>query len=172
MLTYISLLKNPMYSLKHGMIFIVFFSVLTAWDSPSFARKIGADVHMPHIRAVARSCVGNWESQECLAAVSRSALDLAARYAEELSNAGHDFAIELIKEHCAAGTAAAEGEYPAYAMKSAWTECANIMSDISEATGLNPSTSHYQLLVGPVLCLDKDMRCKSVERGLSRFTDR
>ena len=138
--------------------------------STAQARSSKPSVYSLYAKDVATLCLnGRWETQQCLAAVSESSLVLAANYAETLSNAGHEFAVEEIKEHCAAGTAATKGEYPAYALKSAWIECANTMYDLSETTGIEPNPSHYQLLVGPILCLEKDRRCQNVEVGLRRF---
>ena len=145
----------------------LFGSIAITW--PSYARSTDTE-YIAHTKAVANACLDQqWERQACLSAVSYSTLALAANYAQRLSDQGHDFAVELIKEHCAAGTAAARDKFPAYALKSAWIECANTMSDIAETTGLKPNASHYQLLVGPILCLDKDRRCTNVERGLERY---
>lgn len=120
-------------------------------------------------RVMAPACVNKWETQECLRATSQSALEMAATYAEKLDKAGHKDALEVLKDQCAAATAATRGQYPAYAMTSAYTECANIIVDISDETGINPDQSHYQLLVGAVLCLTKDPRCRVIEQGLNKY---
>ncbi len=122
-----------------------------------------------HAKQVAGACLGQWEAQGCLSAVSESTLVLAANYAGVLEAQGKKSAVEQIKQHCAAGTAAMRENIPAYAMKSAWAECANMIYDVSETTGTVPDQSHYQLLAGPILCLEKDRRCADVEQGLKRY---
>lgn len=120
-------------------------------------------------RNMAQACIGNWESKACLRASSQSSLEMAATYAEKLDNAGRKEALEILKDQCAASTAATRGDYPAYAMTSAYTECANIIVDITDATGIEPDIDHYQLLVGAVLCLTKDKRCTAIEQGLQKY---
>lgn len=117
-------------------------------------------------RSVARSCLRGWESQQCLEALSGSALVLTANYAAALEKAKKTTYTEQLKNHCAASTAAMEGHYPAEAMNSAFTECANTIYDISEASGIPPDLSHYQILVGGVLCLSGQPQCASIEQGL------
>ncbi len=116
-----------------------------------------------YAQKISRVCPGNWEAYPCLQAVSESTLVMAANYAGALKNRGYTAAVEKIKNHCAAATAAREREFPAYAMKSAYTECANMIYDVTEETGLKPDQSHYQLLVGPILCMSDDWRCETLE---------
>jgi hypothetical protein len=122
-----------------------------------------------HAKQVSRACPGKWEAQPCLKAVSESTLVLASNYAANLQQKGHPKQVEMIKEHCAAATAARQGEFPANAMRSAFVECANTIVDTTDQTGVAPDASHYQLLVGPVLCLDGDRRCAFIEDGLKKY---
>lgn len=119
-----------------------------------------------HARDIAQLCLSNWESASCLSAVSQSNYDLTLSYAAALSAARMGQATEGLKEYCAAATVIADETVPAYAFTSAYTECANGIYDISEASGVAPDSSHYQLLVGAVLCLSKDSRCAGIEQQL------
>lgn len=122
-----------------------------------------------HARAIASTCPANWESQACLKVVSASNMDLATGYAEKVNAAGKKSAIEDIKQLCAASTAATKGEYPAYAMQSAFTECFNGLYDVSVKTGVNPDQSHYQLLYTAILCLSKDPKCAVMEKQMKAY---
>jgi hypothetical protein len=122
-----------------------------------------------HARAVAGACLGQWKKQSCLKVVSRSALVLAANYAGRLQKQGHSNSVRTIKNRCAAATAATKRQYKAEVMRSAYAECANAILEVSNATGLKPDQSHYQLLVGPVLCIKGDRRCSAIERGLRQY---
>lgn len=135
-----------------------------------FITPKASKVSIQHAKIVSKACIGNWESQPCLKAVSESALVFAANYGAKLKRRGKSKSMETLKQHCAAATAASQGEYPAYAMQSAYTECANIIYDISEETKVTPDQSHYQLLVAPVLCLSKARECKGIESGLKKYT--
>lgn len=129
----------------------------------------GSGAAQKHARAVAKACLGQWKKQSCLKAVSRSALVLAANYAGRLQQKGHNQAVGTIKDKCAAATAATRRDYKAETMRSAYAECANAILETSNTTGLKPDQSHYQLLVGPVLCIKGDRRCSAIERGLRRY---
>ena len=122
-----------------------------------------------HASQIASSCPGQWDGQICLKAVSEATMVMASTYGEVLQEQKHDASAENLKQHCAAATAASQGVYPAEAMRSAFTECANTMSDISNDTQIMPDPSLYQLLVGAVLCLDKDKTCANVESGLKQY---
>lgn len=137
------------------------YSPAGAQNAPS--EKISA-VATHHAKQVANHCVSQWEAQSCLSILSHSALILASNYASDLQD--HEQQTEDLKQHCAAATAATKGEYPAYAMTSAYTECANIMTDIAEQTGIAPDPSHYQLLIGSILCLNKSTHCPQIETAL------
>lgn len=143
----------------------LFVMVLT-FGAASARAETASPTASAHAGTVGAVCPGQWESQDCLKAVSESNMVLAANYMETLVNRNLKPESEKIKQHCAASTAATQGEYPAYAMKSAFTECANMISDVSDLTGVTPDVSHYQILVGSVLCMDKDQRCAVIEQGL------
>lgn len=121
-----------------------------------------------YAKSISRQCLRGWESQRCLAALSESALALTANYAAALDKGRKKKFLDGLKNQCAAATAATEGRYPAEAMVSAYTECANAIYDISEASGVSPDLSHYQLLIGGILCLSDDPQCEIVEKGLRR----
>ncbi len=120
-----------------------------------------------HVANVTSYCVGKWESEACLKELSSVSMDMAVNFAENLDAKKEHGAIELIKQHCSAPTAALKISVPAYAMKSAITECVNSVADINEATSVKPDLNLYQLLVGSVLCLDKDPACADIEKQLS-----
>ena len=125
---------------------------------------------LEYARRVANTCSGNrWEEQACLKAVSENVYVMASNYGATLQQRGKKAASEKIKEHCAAATAATQGEYPAYAMRSAFVECANMISDMVDSTRMSPDLSQYQLLVGAVQCLDKSTACMAIESGLKRY---
>ncbi|MBL4803602.1 MAG: hypothetical protein JKY71_01955 [Alphaproteobacteria bacterium] len=119
---------------------------------------------------IAQACVsGKWEQQPCLKAVSENNLVMASNYIAALDEAGKKQQGEMVKQKCAASTAATKGEYPANAMRSAYVECVNHVVDTVKATGMLPDQSQYQLLVGAVQCLDKATACSAIEQGLSRY---
>ncbi len=123
-----------------------------------------------HVKSVAQSCLNHkWETSECLRAVSNSNFEMAVAYGTALQDAGKESAAEKIKQHCAASTAARERSFPASAMQSAFTECANIITDVADSANMTPDLNLYQLLVGAVLCLGDDPRCTVVTKGLKRF---
>ncbi|MGB0718977.1 MAG: hypothetical protein ACPGRX_00800 [Bdellovibrionales bacterium] len=132
--------------------------------------KAASQTALDYARLAAKSCVpGAWEGQPCLAAISQNTLVMAANYQEALQNAQKLSDSEAIKQHCAAATAAANGEYPAYAMRSAYVECANTVYDVTERSGVRPDLSQYQLLIGAVQCLDKSTACSAFETGLAAY---
>lgn len=118
---------------------------------------------------VAKACPTRWENPECLKAVSEVTLSMAANYAGALQESGKQADAETIKQHCAAATAATQQTYPAYAMQSAFTECANKIADVVQTSGAAPDLSQYQLLGGAVLCLQKHAGCKDIENGLKNY---
>lgn len=132
--------------------------------------KTASNTALEHAKRVATACTpGKWESQPCLKAVSENNLVMLANYGEALQKHKKNESWELLKDNCAASTAATKGEYPAYAMRSAFVECANIIYDITESTRMVPDQSQYQLLVGAVQCLDKTVACNGIEKGLTRY---
>jgi hypothetical protein len=120
-------------------------------------------------KTLSHSCLKQWDQPKCLTNISQAALILAANYAGDLESQGMVGAVEQIKQNCAAATAGTKGNYPAYAMKSAFTECANMIYDVSEQTNINPDLSHYQLLVSSIMCLNKDRSCPTIEQGLQAY---
>ena len=125
---------------------------------------------MTYALRVAQSCLNNqWESPACLKQVSESTLVMASNYGSALQENRKISHSKQVEQKCAAATAATKQEYPAYAMRSAYTECANALSDIADATGMMPDLSQYQLLIGAVQCLDKSTACIAVEQGLGHF---
>lgn len=146
---------------------ILSFSAFLLLPSTSlYAQQAVDQTVIGHAMSVSKVCPGAWETQACLKAMSLSNQDLAVNYASAVKNAGHEAEIENVKQVCAASTAATEGDYPAYAMKSAFTECANGIYDISERTGVKPDPSHYQLLIGSVMCLSQAKECAGLEQQM------
>lgn len=122
---------------------------------------------------MAAVCPGAWESAACLTAGSESNLVMASNYGAALKERKLEGPAETLKQHCAASTAHREGRtYPAYAMQSAFTECANIITDLVDQTGVKPDVDHYQLIVMSVLCMTKDKRCAPMEQGLLQYKGR
>ena len=119
---------------------------------------------------IANACIGErWETQQCLRSVSENVMVMTINYYESLEKRGKGTAAETIKQECAAATAATQDEFPAYAMKSAYTGCVNALYETNQKTGVNFDLSQYQLLVGAVQCLDKTPTCTALEKGLSAY---
>lgn len=119
-----------------------------------------------HTQEIGAYCVGAWQNQKCMSALSSSTLTMASLYAEALEKSGHKDAQDPLMQNCAAATAATKVEVPAYAMKSAMTTCANAIYDITESTKIKPNLTHFQLLVEPIFCLGGDERCGKFEELL------
>ncbi len=134
---------------------------------------VSAQAASPESLAAAKSiadvCPGAWESPDCLTAVSQSNYTLVSNYGATLQQAKMDAPAETLKQKCAASTAHREQAFPAAAMKSAFIECANGISDLVDQTKVSPDLDHYQLLVAPVLCMNKDKSCATLERGLKQY---
>lgn len=124
------------------------------------------------VQLLGQHCPGQWESASCLQAVSQSNLVMISNYGGTLQESGKTQAAEQIKQNCAASTAGTEGNYPAYAMKSAFIECANTISTVAEQTGMTPDLSQYQLMVGATMCLDKAAGCANIEQTLRQHAGR
>ncbi|MDH5721864.1 MAG: hypothetical protein OEY94_00895 [Alphaproteobacteria bacterium] len=122
-----------------------------------------------HMKDMSLNCPKTWETKACLTSMAHSNKTLASLYAEDLDKGGFQPEIELLKEHCAASTAALQIDVPVYAMKSAMTECANAIYDISESTKIKPPMTHYQLMVTSIYCLDRDPRCETLEEALLKI---
>jgi len=153
-------------------------------DTPPIAKKIGGggistktkkppsnieESTIYHIRNMASFCIGKWENQDCIKELSSIAMDTTTNYAELLDAANKKSSMEPLKQHCAASTAALKMSVPAYAIKSAITECVNIIADINDKTAVKPNLNLYQLMVSSVMCLDKKPSCKEIETKLSSF---
>lgn len=120
-------------------------------------------------RAIAAACPGAWESPACLTVISQSNYVMLSNYGAALKNQKLEGPAETLKEHCSASTAHREEAFPAYAMKSAFVECANTISDLVDQIKVTPDLDHYQLLLVPVLCLNKDKSCPGLEKGLKQY---
>lgn len=129
------------------------------------AKPISAE-ERKYVQAVAQSCVGDWEKKTCLTTLAKVNKHIASYYAESLHKSGKKKRLEPLKQACAASTAAQTEDVPAYAMKSAMTECANKIADISSATNITPNINLYQLMIAGVLCLGQDAQCASLEARL------
>ncbi len=124
---------------------------------------------LTYVKGVGKACVEDWATQNCMKNLSILNRDTASFYAQNLNDSGRkdaDAKMEELKQHCAASTAALKVDVPAYAMRSAMTECVNTISDIVDATKVKPNVNMYQLMVGSILCLQKDAQCKFIENQL------
>lgn len=119
-----------------------------------------------HTQEIGAYCIGAWQSQKCMKALSSSNLSLASLYAEKLELGGKKKSQDALLENCSASTAATKVDVPAYAMKSAMTTCANAIYDITEATKIKPNLTHFQLMVEPIFCLGGEERCEKFEELL------
>lgn len=119
-----------------------------------------------HTQEIGAYCIGAWQSQKCMKALSSSNLTFSSLYAEKLELGGKKKAQDALLENCSASTAATKIDVPAYAMKSAMTTCANAIYDITEATKIKPNLTHFQLLVEPIFCLGGEERCEKFEELL------
>ena len=138
-----------------------------AFLTVSYAKNSYAQVAsstLLHMNNMATYCVGSWEDEACIKELSSISMDLTTGYAELLDASKQQGAMEVLKQHCAASTAALKVLVPAYAMKSAITECVNSISDISEATLIKPDLNLYQFMVISVMCLGNDPSCKDIEQ--------
>jgi len=143
--------------------FIVTLGLITS------TAQAASEASVTYAKRVAPVCINTWETPACLTAMSESNLVMAANYGAALQERNQNAAAETLKQHCAASTAHREQAFPAYAMKSAFIECVNIISDLNDQTGVAPDVDHYQLIVLAALCLSKDPRCKPMERGLQQY---
>lgn len=143
----------------------------SAAPAPTTAPKPQAQraspVAVQFAKEIANTCLDGWEGADCLKSVSSSNEIMAGQYIQILGQAAKATEAETVKQGCAASTAAKVKEVPAPAMRSAFTECANTISDVVEKTGVTPDVSHYQLLIGAVLCMDKDPRCEMLTKQLA-----
>lgn len=159
------------FRVSKTLLFLIFSIFISGTYMPqqSYAQPIASEESALFARELSNTCLKQWEAPGCLSNISQSTLVLAANFAGDLESSGMVGAVEQVKQSCAAATAATQGNYPAYAMRSAFTQCANSIADISEQTRINPDQSHYQLLVSSILCLSKDRRCAMIEKGLKAY---
>ena len=157
-----------MKTLSKALMVVLFAACFSIMTTSAQAQGVPTYVQQ-HTSNIATACVGHWETQDCLRAVSESNIVMVSNYAESLKQSGNGQSMEPLKQQCAASTAASKDEFPAYAMQSAFTECANAIYDISSGTGISPNQSHYQLLVGSVLCLSNDPRCAALESQMAAY---
>lgn len=122
---------------------------------------------LAYARNVYSSCAGAWKSMPCISTMAQLSKDMTINYAQNLEIAKQESYHEYLKQRCAASTAALQEKVPAYAQKSAMTECLNTISDLTESTGTEPDLNLYQLAVGGVQCLDKEGSCNVFEEQLS-----
>ncbi len=119
---------------------------------------------------ISNNCIDSWSDPACMAALSDNVTVLASDYAARLKNAGYDDSVlEALKQGCAAATAASTQDVPVEAMRSALTECANLIVDINDQSGIKPDQSLYQLLTYPLLCYQEDPLCTVFELQLDAF---
>ena len=119
-----------------------------------------------HMKNMGAYCADHWERETCLKELSSLAMDMVSEYGALLEIEKKEAAKETLKQHCAASTAALKVSVPAYAMRSAITECANTISDIHGKTSVKPDLNLYQLFVGAALCLGDEPSCKEIEQTL------
>lgn len=167
-------MKNRILSVLAIALFSITYSNGQAANAQYVKREqkqaLPSDTSKEYASRVAANCLGGkWEEQPCLKSVSENNLVMAANYGAKLQKSNKNADAEKLKQHCAAATAASKGEYPAYAMRSAFVECANMIYDIKEASAISPDLSQYQILVGAVQCLDGSAACKVFEMGMQRY---
>ncbi|MGH1403694.1 MAG: hypothetical protein ACRBDL_05580 [Alphaproteobacteria bacterium] len=159
----VGIIKRSIYAniigLCLGVVFVPFVSGLSYAKDAS----VIAAFEKAHIHSVNKQCVGQWEKQICMKALSEASMAMASKYAERLNQSGNGNQMEPLKQGCAASTAAMKVNVPAYAMKSALTECANTVSDVVDTTGVQPDINLYQILIAGVLCIGKDQQCAMLE---------
>lgn len=148
---------------------IVFIAAMACFYFSVSTAQAASEYSVTHAQKIAAVCPGAWESPACLTAVSESNLVMVSGYGATLQERKMEAQAETLKQHCAASTAHREKQFPAYAMNSAFTECANIISDLVDQTQILPDQDHYTLLVLPVLCMNKDPRCAPMEKGLLQY---
>lgn len=162
-----------MFSLRlFGRTLPVIICALFMLNGPAAAQdQAGAPSPQQFAAAYAQTCMGAWTGQDCLSLISTSNLLLAADFMNRLNAAEQSVAANTVRETCAAATAAREGQFPANAMTSAFVECANSLFTISDETGIDPDQSRYQLLIGPIFCLQdaQSENCQALETQLQTY---
>ncbi len=120
-----------------------------------------------YVRDVYHTCAGNWKSAQCITSLASLSKDIVVDYAVKLETAGQKAFHEPLKQKCAASTAALQTAVPAYAQKSAMTECLNAIADMSQASDVKPDLELYQLAIGALQCVDKEGSCEAFENQIS-----
>lgn len=128
-----------------------------------------SDASLTAARQIAPVCIGAWETPACLTAVSASNMVMLSNYGAVLQEKKLEAPAETLKQHCAASTAHREQAFPAEAMKSAFVECVNMITDLTTQTNVPPDIDHFQLLLMAALCLSKDPRCAPMEKALAQY---
>lgn len=147
----------------------------TAKEMPKETQKPPRDVSVDKdfakdTASIAAACPRDWESEPCLKATSQAAMVLISQYGASLQQGGYEDAMEPLKQECAASTAATQQDgIPAYAMKSAYTVCANKIGEIAESTGVKPDPSYFQLIFATIICMDKQPQCERMEESIVNF---
>lgn len=153
-----------------AVMIIAFSWALPSNAQPQFAEKeVPSNTALKYASIVADACVSRWEDAACVRALSESSLTLVSDYGAQLQYRKMDGSLEILKEHCAATTAATKQDVPAYAMESAMTECLNYISDIGSTTGVLPDLSHYQLMTMSLFCMGKTSQCEVVEQQMTQY---
>lgn len=154
-------MRQIKYTVLAGVIGLISIGTAAAKPDALTTQQFG------HVTAIHESCVQNWGDQSCMQSISATSKDMLEAYAVALEKSGHKAQVETVKNQCAATTAAAKTKVPAYAMKSALTECANTISDVVAEVTVQPDLVLYQLLVGSIFCLGKEEPCPVFEKGIS-----
>ena len=151
-------------------IILTLFTLALMWPQGADAQKQVDQNVLRHAAGIASFCPGQWESDKCLKAVSLSNKDMGVMYAARLDAAGKKDSVEAVKNVCAAASVTeeeVEEEVPAYAFRSAYTECANGLYEISQATGIQPDPTHMQILISAVYCLNEAPQCAAIEKSMA-----
>ena len=155
--------------IKFLLSILVFLLCLSAPHHAAASDAPLSAVAQNYAHQVAQKCPKQWEKQKCLKTLSSSALTMATLYGEALKSAKKPKGAEYLKQHCAAATAGTkEDNIPAYAFKSAFTECANAIDEINKQLNIAPDKSLYQLLIIGTICLSSDNQetCNAFETKL------
>lgn len=158
----------------HTLLFILIAALLSAPDlaTPALAQTAAPAISAASLQSaklVANACLPGWETQTCIRAISQSSYVMVSNYGGTLEGQNKKADAETLKQHCAATTAATQQDVPPYAMRSALTECAGVISDLATKTGVSPDLSHFQLMVIPAMCLAKDPNCPAMTEQLKMF---
>ena len=162
--------------MRHNLSTLLFIFAFICADAlaanPAPAQTAAPAVSTASLQAaklIANACLPGWETQTCMKAISQSSYVMVSNYGGDLEGRNKKADAEILKQHCAATTAATQQDVPPYAMRSALTECAGVISDLAAKTGVNPDLSHFQLMVIPAMCLAQDPNCPALTAQLKQF---